>query len=126
MLDGHSLDLKISKKNTDIKVEQQAKGTKLIIKNVPFEATKKDIREIFRYIKFLLSSAYGQVKSVRLPNKFGGGHRGFAFVDFFSKNDAKNVIINLSNTHLYGRHLVVSYADTEVTDINSVKKIYII
>lgn len=51
-------------------------------------------------IKFIL-----QIKRLRLPMRFGN-HRGFAFVEFVTKQEAKNAIEALSNTHLYGRHLV--------------------
>ncbi len=44
------------------------KGTKLLVKNVPFEASKAEVRELF--------AAFGQVKSVRMPSKFDGTHRG--------------------------------------------------
>ena len=47
----------------------KAKGTKLLIKNIPFEATKNEIRELF--------AAFGQIKSVRMPSKFDGSHRGY-------------------------------------------------
>lgn len=40
------------------------------------QATAKELREIF--------SSFGQLKRVRLPKKFDGGHRGFAFVDFLT------------------------------------------
>jgi len=32
---------------------------------------------------------FGELKLVRIPKKVGGQHRGFAFVDFVTKNDAK-------------------------------------
>ncbi|CAA2976514.1 multiple RNA-binding domain-containing 1 isoform X1 [Olea europaea subsp. europaea] len=47
-----------------------------------------------------------QVKSLRLPMKFGN-HRGFAFVKYVTKQEAHNALQALSNTHLYGRHLVL-------------------
>ena len=39
---------------------------------------------------------FGELKSVRLPKKMGstGTHRGFGFVDFLTKQDAK---VNLNN-----------------------------
>ncbi|KAJ2312118.1 Multiple RNA-binding domain-containing protein 1 [Coemansia sp. RSA 2704] len=84
---------------------KKPKGTKLVVKNVPFEATRKDIRE--------LVSAFGQVKSVRLPKKFSGGHRGFAFVEFLTPQEAQNVLDTMKSTHLYGRHLVLGWAEEE-------------
>ena len=39
----------------------------------------------------MLSRAFGELKTVRLPQKLAGSgsHRGFAFVDYLSKQDAK-------------------------------------
>lgn len=39
--------------------------------------------------------------------KFGGHHKGYAFVEFITKQEAQTAMENLSNTHLYGRHLVI-------------------
>ena len=47
---------------------------------------------------------------MRLPKKFDGSHRGFAFVEFVSKQEAAKALAALQSTHLYGRHIVVSYA----------------
>ncbi|CEG78417.1 hypothetical protein RMATCC62417_13029 [Rhizopus microsporus] len=107
MLDDHALDLKLShhKTSTSTKKSKTPDTTKIIVRNVPFEATAKDLRELF--------SAYGQLKSLRLPKKFAGGHRGFAFLDFMTKQEAKNVYDNMANIHLYGRHLVLEWAKEE-------------
>jgi RNA recognition motif-containing protein len=48
---------------------------------------------------------FGQLKSVRVPKKMDGRARGFAFVDFITKQEAKNAFQSLQDTHLYGRHL---------------------
>lgn len=79
----------------------QVTGTKLLVRNVAFEAAKREIRELFR--------PFGQVKSLRLPRKFDGTHRGFAFVEMLSKEQAKMAFQALSNTHFYGRHLVLEW-----------------
>jgi multiple RNA-binding domain-containing protein 1 len=59
MLDGHALNVKFAGRGTeeDEAGKDGAKGkgaksktTKMIVKNVPFEATKKDIRELFGYV----------------------------------------------------------------------------
>ncbi|GLT73751.1 hypothetical protein SLA2020_455880 [Shorea laevis] len=62
---------------------------------------QKDLRQLF--------SPFGQIKSVRLPMKFGN-HRGFAFVEFVTKQEAQNALKALANTHLYGWHLVIERA----------------
>ena len=67
--------------------------------------TRAELRALF--------SAFGQLKSVRLPKKFDGGHRGFAFCEFTTAQEAANAFQSLSSTHLYGRHLVLEYAREE-------------
>ncbi|KAL7332167.1 Multiple RNA-binding domain-containing protein 1 [Mucor circinelloides] len=107
-LDGHALELKLSHRKADTSSKKSSKTpetTKLVVRNVPFEATDKDLRELF--------GAYGQLKSLRMPKKFNGGHRGFAFLDFLTKQEAKNVYDNMGNIHLYGRHLVLEWAQEE-------------
>ncbi|KAJ2744684.1 Multiple RNA-binding domain-containing protein 1 [Coemansia sp. BCRC 34301] len=113
-VDDHSLEIKISDRlakaeaNADtgsVGEGKKPKSTKLVVKNIPFEATKKDIRD--------LVSAFGQTKSVRLPSKFSGGHRGFAFVEFLTPQEAQHVLDTMKDTHLYGRHLVIDWAEEE-------------
>ena len=55
----------------------------------------KEVRELF--------GAFGQLKTVRMPEKFDGTHRGFAFVEFASKGEATKAISTaaLRATHLY-------------------------
>lgn len=114
-LDGHKVELKISTKGKDASGPERegkvlkAAGTKLLIRNLAFETDKKEVKE--------LCTAFGQIKSLRMPKKFDGGHRGFAFVDFVSKKEAKNAFEALSvSTHLYGRRMVIEWAtdDTSV------------
>ena len=118
-LDGHTLDLKLSAaKQTEATVKGGAKrkkmhlsnpnGTKLAIKNLAFEATRNDLRELF--------GAFGQIKSVRIPRKFDGSHRGFGFVDFLTHEEALNSMSSLSSAHLYGRHLVIDWAEAHDDD----------
>lgn len=47
--------------------DRKAKGTKLVVRNVAFEATRKDVAALF--------APFGQIKSCRLPKKFDGSHR---------------------------------------------------
>jgi multiple RNA-binding domain-containing protein 1 len=84
-------------------LEKLQTGTKILIKNVPFEATPNEIKKIF--------AAYGELNFVRLPRKVDGQHRGFAFVDYLTKEDALRAFRGLCHsTHLYGRKLVLEWA----------------
>ncbi|KAK4690471.1 multiple RNA-binding domain-containing protein 1, partial [Phenoliferia sp. Uapishka_3] len=109
MLEGHKLEVNFAHrgKEEEKKVEGKKMGggssTKLIVKNVPFEVTKKDLRELF--------SAYGQLNSVRLPRKLDNKTRGFAFLDFATRRDAESAFGALEHTHILGRHLVLQWAD---------------
>uniref|UniRef100_A0AAR2K7R6 RRM domain-containing protein n=1 Tax=Pygocentrus nattereri TaxID=42514 RepID=A0AAR2K7R6_PYGNA len=116
MVDEHQLELKISERGlksgvaTTSRKKQKAKKqttSKILVRNVPFQATVKELRELF--------CTFGELKTVRLPKKgVGGAHRGFAFVDFITKQDAKKAFMALCHsTHLYGRRLVLEWAETE-------------
>ena len=116
-LDGHELLVQTSQKATDLGEERRKEDTskklksaktKVVVKNLPFEATKKDVRALF--------SAYGQLRTVRMPKKFDNTTRGFAFADFLTAKEAENAIQALSNTHLLGRRLVLDFAEGEIVD----------
>lgn len=49
----------------------------------------------------------------RLPKKFDGQHRGFAFVEFVTAAEARAALDGVTGTHLYGRRLVVEVAEGE-------------
>ncbi|XP_060775388.1 probable RNA-binding protein 19 [Neoarius graeffei] len=113
-VDGHQLELKISERElksgvarTNRKKQTAKKQTssKILVRNVPFQATVKELRELF--------CTFGELKVVRLPKKgVGGAHRGFAFVEFLTKQDAKKAFSALCHsTHLYGRRLVLEWAN---------------
>ena len=53
-LDGHALHVKFAGRGTEEEAHDRSSAvksrtTKMIVKNVPFEATREDIRELFRY-----------------------------------------------------------------------------
>lgn len=60
VVDGHALQVKFAKRGeTEVKgtaagAVGSSKTTKMIVKNLPFEATKKDVRELFRYVVGIL------------------------------------------------------------------------
>lgn len=118
-LDSHRLELKVSnhsskatKINTRKKQEEKKQtSSKILVRNVPFQADRKEIMSLFK--------TFGELKSIRLPKKFStngqsGAHRGFAFVDFITQQDAKKAFEALCHsTHLYGRRLVLEWAEGE-------------
>ncbi|XP_015253863.1 PREDICTED: probable RNA-binding protein 19 [Cyprinodon variegatus] len=118
MLDDHQLEVKISERGTRSaevshkkkQAEKKQTGSKILVRNIPFQANVKEVRELF--------CTFGELKTVRLPKKAAGSgnHRGFAFVDFLTKQDAKKAFAALCHsTHLYGRRLVLEWAEAEDT-----------
>ncbi|KAK4166682.1 putative multiple RNA-binding domain-containing protein [Cladorrhinum sp. PSN259] len=117
VLDGHKLVVKTSHKGLDAAEERRredlakkaaAQRTKIVVKNLPFEASKKDVRTLF--------STYGKLVSLRIPKKFNNSSRGFAFAEFSTAKEALNAITALKDTHLLGRRLVLDFAEAEEVD----------
>jgi len=116
-LDGHKLLIRSSHKGIDAAEERKkadaakklaGKKTKIIIKNLPFEASRKDVRSLL--------GPYGQLRSVRVPKKFDTSTRGFAFAEFVSAKEAENALNALKDTHLLGRRLVLEFAAEDAID----------
>ncbi|WFD35547.1 Multiple RNA-binding domain-containing protein 1 [Malassezia cuniculi] len=115
VLDGHTLAVAFSRRGHDADDSKPVKApsTKMLVKNVPFEATKKDLRALF--------SAHGQLKSVRLPKQVHGRTRGFGFVEFVSRREAENAMAALKHTHLLGRHLVLEWSGDEGAAVDELR-----
>lgn len=94
---------------------KQKGSTKIMVKNIPFQAKATEIRDIFK--------TFGELKAVRLPKKQGSDqHRGFGFIDFVNKSEAKSAFEGLHHsTHLYGRRLVLDWAEAD-QDIEEIRK----
>ncbi|XP_053525741.1 probable RNA-binding protein 19 isoform X3 [Artibeus jamaicensis] len=118
VVDDHKVEVRISERATQPaltsarkkQVPRKQTTSKILVRNIPFQADLREIRELF--------STFGELKTVRLPKKMAGtgSHRGFGFVDFLTKQDAKRAFNALCHsTHLYGRRLVLEWADSEAT-----------
>lgn len=94
VIEGHKIQLKISHRQNTVnnaKVKSNKKvSSKIIVKNLPFEAARKDIYELF--------SSFGQLKSVRVPKKFDKSARGFAFVEFLLPKEAESAMNQLEES----------------------------
>lgn len=115
VLQDHRLQIKISHRGQDsadgstaVSTSKAGDKTKILIRNIPFEATRKDIQKLL--------STFGQLRSVRLPKKFNKSARGFAFAEFVTAKEAANALKALQGTHLLGRKLVMEYAEDESGD----------
>ncbi|XP_048111642.1 probable RNA-binding protein 19 [Alosa alosa] len=124
-VDEHQLELKVSERATKQGVvssrkKQTAKKqttSKILVRNIPFQATVRELRELF--------CTFGELKTVRLPKKASGTgtHRGFGFVDFLTKQDAKKAFTALCHsTHLYGRRLVLEWADESEETVDALRR----
>lgn len=122
-LDGHRLQVQLAM-NDEAQLDEDGEnntrakeksGSTLLVKNLAFEATSGELRKIFM--------PFGQVKRIRLPRKVSvsssspGSHRGFAFVEFTTRADAEAALSALRHTHLYGRHLVLQWAEDDTESI---------
>ncbi|KXT00896.1 hypothetical protein AC578_5689, partial [Pseudocercospora eumusae] len=116
-LEGHKLQIRASHKGADAaeerrKADAEKKAatakTKLVIKNLPFEASKKDVRALL--------GAYGQLRSVRVPKKMDRAARGFGFAEFTTIKEAQSAMEALRDTHLLGRRLVIDFAAEDPED----------
>ena len=102
--DDEEQDTGYAPRHRKSETEKKLKTTTLVMKNVPFKATKKELYDIV--------NTYARVKSIRMTKKAdGSGHRGFAFLDFNTKQEAAAALENLGNVHLYDRHLIVQPAE---------------
>lgn len=125
-IDGHKIELKRSDRTTNLPTAssrksanktEQKESTKIMVRNIPFQANMAELRLLFQ--------TFGEIRAIRLPKKTMPGveqHRGFGFVDFVNKSDAKNAFNALHySTHLYGRRLVLEWASSE-EDIGEIRK----
>ncbi|CEF61284.1 RNA recognition motif domain and RNA recognition motif domain, eukaryote and Nucleotide-binding, alpha-beta plait domain-containing protein [Strongyloides ratti] len=120
LIDGHSIELKLSikekesidKQRKTVDQGDQGECTKIMVRNISFAASIKEIRALFQ--------SFGNVKDVRIPKKMGsGGHRGFGFVEYMSKSEAKHAFESLvHSTHFYGRRLVLEWAHEDKDEAN--------
>jgi len=127
-IDGKVLEVKFAQRGAedvddDAKKKAAAgtKSTKMLVKNLPFEISKKEVRELF--------AAYGTVKSLRLPKKpvptatGAQSTRGFAFLEFTTHAEALRAMEALKHTHLLGRHLVLEWArEGEGVDVDKLRE----
>lgn len=103
---GH--DAAEQRRKEDAAKKVAGKSTKLILKNLPFEASKKDVRNLL--------GTYGQLRTVRLPKNAQNRSKGYAFCEFVTSREAENAMSSLKDTHLLGRKMVLEYAEAEDID----------
>lgn len=123
ILDGHKLSIRASHRGQDAAEERRRQDDrnkksltqrKMIVKNLPFQTSKKDLRSLIEQ--------YGSLKSLRLPKNLENRARGFAFAEFATPKEARHAFETLKDMHFLGRKLVVEWAETEPEDAEDVLK----
>ncbi|KAH6952269.1 hypothetical protein BKA56DRAFT_605587 [Ilyonectria sp. MPI-CAGE-AT-0026] len=74
-----------------------AAGREIHINNLDRTVSESDLRQVF--------SQYGKITRVNVPRTLGGKNRGFAFIDFATKDEAEKAVAETNNTKL-GRHFL--------------------
>jgi RNA recognition motif-containing protein len=78
-------------------------SVRLFVGNLPYDATEKELRELF--------SAVGPLSQVFLPIDRGSGKpRGFAFVEFNDPGQAQEAIRRFNNQMFKGRPITIKEA----------------
>ena len=103
-LNGRTLVIESSKVSKKA-ASSSKKQTKLVVRNLAFAASAGDVRDLF--------GTFGPLRNVRVPKRYDGRARGFAFVEFERASDAASARRALGAAHLYGRHLVIDWAENE-------------
>ena len=103
-LNGRTLVIEASKVSKKA-ASSSKKRSKLIVRNLAFAASQSDVRDLF--------GTFGPLRNVRVPKRYDGRARGFAFVEYERAQDAASARRALGAAHLYGRHLVIDWAENE-------------
>ncbi|KAA0184075.1 hypothetical protein HAZT_HAZT010046 [Hyalella azteca] len=95
---------KVTKKSKENKTYNSDQPGRLIIRNISFQATEKDLSALF--------SPLGKVLQVHLPKPAGSKftHKGLGFVQLSSHDEAVRAINKLNLYKLKGRHIAVDHA----------------
>ncbi|WJX41179.1 hypothetical protein P8452_28572 [Trifolium repens] len=86
------------------KEEEEVSSTRLLVQNFPFTSTAEDLRTLFE--------KYGKVVDIEL-SKYGKNknkHRGFAFVEMDSPEEALAALNSLQSYEFEGRVINLKYA----------------
>lgn len=78
------------------------KDSRLIIRNLPFNATLKHLKSLFE--------PFGNLVDVNLPLNDEGRKRGFAFIQFQTLDCAKKAVEAVNNTKVLNRTVAVDFA----------------
>ncbi|KAM5352169.1 hypothetical protein ACJ41O_004892 [Fusarium nematophilum] len=77
-----------------------AEGREIHISNLDRTVSDVDLKEVF--------SKYGNVARVKIPQTLAGKNKGFAFIDFATKEEAEKAVAEMNNTKFRSQILEVS------------------
>lgn len=90
-----------------------AEGREVHISGIDGGATEDEIKEVF--------SKYGKVTRVNLPLTLAGRNKGFAFLDFSTKEEAERAVAEMNNTKM--RNQIVKVALSKESKVKASAKI---
>ncbi|KAI4834764.1 RNA-binding protein [Plasmodium brasilianum] len=62
-------------------------------------------------------SSFGDIRNIEIPvNVVTKKNRGFAFIEYVEKEDAKHALYNMNNFELNGKKIYVNYSKTKKMD----------
>ncbi|KAK3097152.1 hypothetical protein FSP39_006867 [Pinctada imbricata] len=82
--------------------QNQLKKCRLIVRNLSFKSTEKDLLNAFE--------KFGFVTETKIPMKPGGKSSGFGFVQFTNTKDASRAIAEMNRKPILGRPVAVDWA----------------
>ncbi|KAI6768234.1 hypothetical protein HG530_006243 [Fusarium avenaceum] len=77
-----------------------AEGREIHISNLDRSTSEADLKDVF--------SKYGTVTRVNIPQTLAGKNKGFAFMDFATKDEAEKAVAEMNNTKLRSQILEVA------------------
>ena len=102
MLKIHDHIFKGSKLSASLGQELPRKAHRLIIRNISFATTEKEILDKF--------GSFGEIVEIHMPKKPDGSIVGFCFVQYLNKSNADEAISKLNAVKFNGRKIAVDYA----------------
>uniref|UniRef100_A0AC34QJJ9 RRM domain-containing protein n=1 Tax=Panagrolaimus sp. JU765 TaxID=591449 RepID=A0AC34QJJ9_9BILA len=100
------LSVEIATEEAIISGERSSTRT-ILVKNLPFSVQEKEIKNLFEVV--------GPIKEIRLPVKFTGEKKGFAFIEYENPGDIQKALEMFEGVHFSGRRMVLLISQVKET-----------